>query len=159
MLLRILSLCTLISSVTASIKDCNPSSIFRPLELTVSPDPPVPGQPVYLTLIFDNPGPDITDGSVTTTLSVNSIPFSPSTEPLCDNTKCPIVSGKNDRSTQNVWPSGVYGLVKSRITWSGSNGEQLLCIDTAFKVAATNWWGSIKNWFILEDMQSESLRG
>jgi hypothetical protein len=155
MLLRFLSVCSVISSVIASIKDCDSSSIFRPLELSVSPDPPVPGQPVYLTLIFDNTGSEITSGTVTTTLSINSIPFSPSTEPLCDNTKCPIVSGKNDRSTQNVWPSGVYGLVKSRITWMGPNNENLLCVDTAFKVATTSWWGSIKNSFKIESIVND----
>jgi hypothetical protein len=149
-MMRLLTLFTLLFVSNAAISDCNPSSIFRPLELSVTPDPPVPGQPIYLTLIFDNTGPDVNDGTVTTTLSVNSIPFSPSTEELCVNTKCPIVSGKNDRSTQNVWPTGVYGLVKSRITWSDANNEHLLCIDTAFKVPAANWWGSMKHWVIFD---------
>jgi hypothetical protein len=144
MLLKFITLSALFVSTFATIKDCNTASVFRPTQLAVYPDPPVPGQPVKLTLIFDNPGPQIDDGTVTTTLSVNFIPFSPSTNPLCDNTKCPIITGSNDRSTESIWPD-VTGVVKSKITWNGPNNEQLLCIDTAFKVPTSNFWDIFKN--------------
>jgi hypothetical protein len=135
MLLKLITLYSILAISQASIKDCNPNSILRPTQLSVTPDPPVPGQAVKLTLIFDNPGPEINDGTVTTSLSINYIPFSPTTQPLCTSTNCPIITGSNDRSTESTWPS-VTGIVKSRVLWIGPNDEQLLCIDTLFKVSS-----------------------
>lgn len=133
MLLKLITLYSILTVSQASIKDCNPSSILRPTQLSVEPDPPIPGQPVKLVLLFENPGPEINDGTVTTTLSINYIPFSPSTQPLCENTQCPIVNGINNRSTESTWPN-VAGSVKSRLLWIGPNDEELLCIDTLFKI-------------------------
>jgi hypothetical protein len=136
MFLRILALCGLIAAARGTIKDCDSTSVFRPTQLALTPDPPVIGKPVQLTLVFDNTGPEITNGIVSTTLSVNYIPVSPTTEPLCQNTECPIVSGSNDRSTETTFPS-VSGLIKSKVVWTGPEGQSLLCIDTAFKVATS----------------------
>lgn len=134
-MLKLLTLFTLFVSSFATIKDCDPSSIFRPSQLALSPDPPVPGKPVRLTLIFDNTGPEITQGTVSTSISVNYIPFSPSSVPLCENTACPIVPGSNDRSTETIFPS-VTGIIHSKVTWVGPQGESLLCIDSSLKVAS-----------------------
>jgi hypothetical protein len=136
---KILTLFTILSSSFASIKDCDPSSVFRPTQLSISPDPPIPGQSVKLTLVFDNTGNEITDGTATTTLSVNFMPFSPTTKPLCENTACPILSGSNDRSTETTFPD-VTGIIKSRVTWTGPEGESLLCLDTSFKISTNNFW-------------------
>lgn len=137
MLLKLITLSTLFVSSFASIKDCDTTSVFRPTQLTLSPDPPVPGKPVRLTLIFDNTGPEITDGTVSTSITLNYIPISPTSGPLCENTACPIIPGSNDRSTETTFPS-ITGLVHSKVTWTGPQGQSLLCIDTAFKVA--NAW-------------------
>ena len=138
MFLNIIALSTLFVSSFASIKDCDTTSIFRPTQLALSPDPPIPGQPIKLTLIFDNTGNEITEGSVTTTINLNGIPFSPTTNPLCDNTICPITPGNNDRSTETTFPD-VSGIIKSRVTWSGPQGESLLCIDSVLKVPSDSW--------------------
>jgi hypothetical protein len=134
MLLRLVTALSLLASSFAAIKDCDTSSIFRPTQLALTPDPPIPGKPVRLTLIFDNTGPEVIDGTVTTSLSVNYIPVSPSSGPLCENTACPIVVGSNDRSTETIFPS-VTGLIHSKVTWTNKSGQTLLCIDTSFKVA------------------------
>jgi hypothetical protein len=118
----------LLTTALGSIKDCDPSSVFRPRTLALNPDPPMRGDRVYMTVQFDNPGSDITDGKATTTAVLNGIPISPSTSPLCDVTPCPIVHGFNDRSTSSVWPD-VSGKLNSKITWMGSGGESLLCIQ------------------------------
>ena len=133
MILKVLTLCSFFLSTAALIKDCDTSSVFRPTQLALTPDPPVPGKPIRLTLIFDNTGSEITEGKVYTTLSVNYIPVSPTTEPLCENTACPIVSGINDRSTETTFPS-VSGIIKSRVVWTGREEQSLLCIETTFKV-------------------------
>ena len=138
-MIKVLTLFTLFASSFASIKDCDPSSVFRPTQLAITPDPPIPGQSIKLTLIFNNQGKEITDGTATTTLSVNFLPFSPTTVPLCQNTMCPIVSGSNDRSTETTFPD-VTGIIKSRVTWTGTEGESLLCIDTSFKISTNNFW-------------------
>jgi hypothetical protein len=136
MFLKLVTLCALIVSSFAKIRDCDTSSIFRPTQLSISPDPPISGSPVKLTLIFDNTGDEITSGAVTTTVSLNGMPLSPTTVALCKNTLCPIVSGSNDRSTEMTFPS-VSGNIKSKVVWTGPKGESLLCIDTSLKIANT----------------------
>ena len=153
LLLSIISLFALFTGGLSAIKDCDTTSVFRPTQLALSPDPPVPGRPVRLTLVFDNRGPEITDGTVTTSLSVNYIPVAPSTGALCENTACPIVPGANDRSTETTFPS-VTGLIRSKVVWKGVAGQSLLCIDTSFKVAnAFNPFG------LLDGLFERSLRG
>jgi hypothetical protein len=135
---RILSAAaTAIAVATASITDCDPTSVFRPTALSLVPDPPVRGQPVTMTVKFDNPGGDITDGKVVTSISLNGLPLTPSTEPLCENTACPLVSGPNDRTATSTWPDTVSGKVVSKSQWFGPAGESLLCVQTNVRVAAT----------------------
>lgn len=125
-------------NVNAFIKDCSSgTSIFSVTELSLKPDPPVAGELLDMTVRFVNPGPDLAEGTVTTSLTLNFIPFSPTTEPLCDNTKCPILTGYNDRSTSNTWPSNVHGKVTSRIEWLTNMSDLLLCIQISTTVAST----------------------
>ena len=130
-----LFLVSLLAFATGVVKDCNVSSIFRPLELGLTPDPPVVGQQVRLTVRFDNPGPVVTDGAVTTSVTYNYIPLAPTTEPLCTNTACPIVSGSNDRSTVSTWPDGIRGTVITKSVWTSAEGDNLLCVQTSVKAS------------------------
>jgi hypothetical protein len=136
MLLRLLKTLGLLSLATASIKDCsNGASLLQLTDLALSPDPPVRGQTLDMTVKFNNPGPEITDGTVTTSVTLNFIPFQPTTEALCTNTQCPLTTGANDRSTSSVWPDNVSGSITSKIEWTGVDGTQLLCIQISAKVA------------------------
>jgi hypothetical protein len=127
----------LATGANGSIKDCGAGqTVFQLTELALTPDPPVRGKPVEMKVVFNNPGLVISDGSATITLSLNFIPFQPSTEPLCKNTVCPIVYGLNDRSTTSTWPDTVSGSVSSKITWLGPASENLLCIQFNTKVSA-----------------------
>lgn len=138
MLLRLLTAATLmVTGAIASITDCDPTSVFRPTKLALNPDPPVRGQPVMMTVELNNPGAPVTDGTVTTSVTLNGIPFSPSTESLCENTVCPIVTGWNDKSATSTWPSTVSGKVVSKSQWFGTDGKSLLCVQTSVKVGAT----------------------
>jgi hypothetical protein len=119
----------------ASIKDCDTTSVFRVTELAVTPDPPVRGQSVTMTVRFDNPGPVIDAGTVTTSVTLNGIPFQPSTEALCTNTACPIPSGGADRSTTSTWPTNVGGRVVTKSQWTSESGASLLCVQTSLSVA------------------------
>ena len=125
-----------LATAAASIVDCNNTSVFRPTTLGLTPDPPVPGAPVHMSVLFNNPGPTINDGTVTTTVTLNFIPFAPSTQPLCENTACPLVTGPNDRSTNSDWPAeGLKGTLTSTIVWDSPEGDNLLCLKIVVKVS------------------------
>ena len=86
-----------------------------------------------MTVLFDNPGATVTDGTVTTSITYNFLPLTPTTEPLCQNTACPIVNGPNDRSTTSTWPNAVGTIVTTSV-WTSIEGDNLLCIQTSVKV-------------------------
>jgi hypothetical protein len=133
---------------SASITDCSKGeSIFEITELALTPDPPVKGKDLYMKVQFNNPGEELSEGIVTTSVSLNFIPFTPSTKSLCDSTQCPIVSGPNDRSTTSVWPDTVSGAISSKIVWNTLDGFQLLCIQIQAKVSAEK----VKNLRVPED--------
>ena len=124
-----------LAGVHASITDCSQgTSLFQLKELALTPDPPVAGEKLFMTVVFTNPGSEIDDGSVTTDVTLNFIPFTPSTVALCDSTECPLVSGFNNRSSSSVWPSNIAGKVVSKIVWSTLEEVELLCIKTTFSV-------------------------
>ena len=129
----------LFAFTTATIKDCsNGNSILQITELALTPDPPVRGKELYMTVKFDNPNDEITEGSVTTSVTLNFIPFQPTTKTLCESTQCPIMPGSNDRSTSSVWPDTVSGSVSSKIVWNTPDNFELLCIQISAKIATTN---------------------
>lgn len=145
---------TLLTSFAMSlITDCG--SIFQLTELALNPATPVRGQPLDMIVKFNNPGREVYDGEVTTSISVNYIPYPTSTEALCTNTECPIVTGFNDRSTSSVWPESVSGRVTSKIIWSDLNGDQLLCISILSNVAGvTGLRGGRKNVTEIESLRN-----
>jgi len=121
----------------ANIKDCSSgNSLFDFTDLALKPDPPVPGQQVAMTVRFTNPGGTVDDGTVTTSVTLNFVPFTPSVEPLCTNTKCPIVNGLNDRSTVGTTPTSIQGKVVTKIVWTAVNGSELFCIETSFSLGS-----------------------
>lgn len=132
-------LCAATTALGTGVVDCNPSSVFRPTELGITPATPAPGDSIYMTVVFDNPGAPVTDGIVTTSISINGLPLTPSTEALCENTACPLVTGINNRSTESVWPSDApTGKIVSKIMWSGPapTSENLLCLEVTVKSVA-----------------------
>jgi hypothetical protein len=82
---------------------------------------------------FYNPGPDVSAGTVTTSITYNFIPIAPTVEDLCVNTVCPLVNGPNDRSSSGPWPSGIKGKISTKIVWAYPNSSQLLCIQLDVK--------------------------
>lgn len=153
-MLRLLSLLPL---AAAGIYDCDPNSVFRPTALALNPDPPVRGKPVTMTVMFDNPGASVYDGKVVTTVSLNGIPFSPTTDPLCENTACPILTGSNDRSAVSTWPDTVSGKVTSKSQWFDMAGNSLLCVQTKVTVTEAakpkGLRGSV--WYLLEELKRD----
>lgn len=133
--LALLAMCAA-TAARASISDCG--SAFQITQLALTPDPPVQGQPVFLTLAFNNnEAAAISAGTATTDITLNGIPLSPSTQPLCEATECPIPTGPNNRSTNTTWPA-VSGKIISQLTWEDAAGKTLLCLLTQVKVAAVS---------------------
>ena len=127
----------LTSTTTSSIVDCGAgTSLFQITELGLTPDPPIIGKDVYLTLKFNNPYSEIDDGTATSKVSINGIPYPPSSDPLCEKTACPLKVGANDRSTSSLWPE-LSGKIDTTIQWTDVNGGMLLCIHSIVKVAST----------------------
>jgi hypothetical protein len=137
---------------TATISDCSKgSSVFQVTDLALKPDPPVKGQPLDMIVKFNNPGFTVVDGTATTSLTLNFIPYPASSTPLCESTMCPIEMGANDRSTSSIWPDSVSGSVQSKIVWTSTEGVQLLCIQISTKVAVANM---IRKRASLEELES-----
>jgi hypothetical protein len=132
-MLRLLSLAFLTTSL-GSIKDCsNGLSILKPTKLEISPPNAVGGEVLNMIVELNNPGAEINDGIVTTSMAYNFIPLDPTVEPLCINTQCPLVTGFNNRSTSNVWPKDIAGTIKTKIQWTDISGNDLLCLDLVIK--------------------------
>jgi hypothetical protein len=146
MFLRLLTFVSVaIATVTGSITNCDANSVFKPSRLALFPDPPVKGKTVDMIVEFENPGVEVTDGKVTTTMSLNYIPLPTDVKPLCEDTECPLTPGFNNRSTSSVWPDSVGGKVNSKIVWTGVDGETLLCLQMSTTVAADNITTEIPN--------------
>ena len=116
-----------------TIKDCGVGSQFQLTELAFTPDSPHAGEMTYMNVKFYNPGPDVSAGTVTTSITYNFIPIAPTVEDLCVNTVCPLVNGPNDRSSSGPWPSGIKGKISTKIVWAYPNSSQLLCIQLDVK--------------------------
>lgn len=125
-----------VMAVGASITNCGQGSRFELTTLALHPDPPIPGKQLDMTVQFTNPGSEVIDGTTTTSVTLNFIPFQPTVKPLCEDTHCPLVTGPNDRSTSSVWPETVTGSISSKIVWTGADGLELLCIAIKTKVVS-----------------------
>jgi len=156
----------LLSTSLGSIQDCsNGLSTFKLTSLALVPESPLPGENVNMIVQFTNPGPDVNNGSVSTSITYNFLPLTPTVESLCDNTDCPLVNGFNDRSTNTTWPD-ISGIVTSTIVWNAFDNSQLLCIKLSVKSGLGNLRGNkvypgisffkknkeIKKHFILSDL-------
>lgn len=115
----------------ATVKDCGAgSSLFKIQGLGLTPVSPAAGDPITLHLEYDVPeGTVVTDGTTTYQITLNFIPFAPSTNPLCQDIPCPLGAGSYTNDTTSTWPSGVSGTFTSKMTWADAVGTQLLCVQ------------------------------
>jgi hypothetical protein len=132
-----LAFCGLATLASASVIDCNPSSMFHIEKLEFYPDPPSPNMNTTLYTEFYNPGLAVIDGTATTSVTYNYIPFAPSSEPLCNSQACPIMNGLTTQTSTSPWPE-LTGLVDMRIEWSGTDGTSLLCIQIKTSTSIDN---------------------
>jgi hypothetical protein len=138
--------------VESSITDCGgANALFTITKLEFYPDKLAPGENATLTLLYTVPE-EIAGGTATTSVTLNFIPFTPTTENLCASTgdladhgftmpTCPITVGDHDGSTVATMPEGVSGTVTSKVEWRDLNNRLLLCIQAKFTSATRGLWG------------------
>ncbi len=129
--MKALAFLALLATATGSIEDCGGSSaLFKITELAQDPPSTVAtGQNVSLTLKY-TVSEEVTAGRVVKSVTYNYIPFEPTEEDLCTNAACPLTPGDHDGSTWYDWPSGVSGLIGSKVEWYDLKDNLLLCIDS-----------------------------
>ena len=120
---------------SASVTNCGSDSVFQITQLIL--DPPnsvVVGQNVSLTLLYTSPV-EVDSGTITTSVTYNFLPLTPTTAPLCSSVPCPIGVGDHDGSSWFLVPTGVRGTVVTKIVWTDVNSTQLLCIIINMKAS------------------------
>jgi hypothetical protein len=130
---------TAFAVTTASITDCGSTAArFQMTRLELFPDPPSPGEEVFMAVEFENPGQVVESGSAKRSLTLNGLPVVDETVALCpDATACPLLSGFNNRSAISTWPD-VTGKVVSTIRWYDETAAELLCIKTSVTVSPSS---------------------
>ncbi len=128
---------TAAASATTTVQDCAPgTSVFRLDSAHLDPADPRPGDVVDLHLAYTVPDGVVVRGGLTEyDVTVNYVPITPYTEPLCQDIPCPLATGTYSNITQSTWPTGVHGLVVNNMRWKGEDDEVLLCLQIRTKFA------------------------
>lgn len=129
-LFRAITILSLFVSSSATVSDCSKGlSLFKLTSMSFSPDPTVPGENSTLLLSMSVPE-EISGGTATYSTTYNFIPFTPTTDPLCDVTvPCPIQVG--ELSTVSTYPmdTTTTGSLVLTIRWKDINNRELLCVQ------------------------------
>jgi hypothetical protein len=130
------ALASLFSPSRSSVADCGAGkSVFTILDQSFSPEPPVANQLYDYWFVYQVPeGVEVNEGTAKYSLSLNGIPFTPSTEDLCSQTSCPKVAGIHNETSTDTWPSGVSGKVVTKLEWFDASGNLLLCSQTTERI-------------------------
>jgi hypothetical protein len=123
------------AAASASVTNCGSNSVFEITQLILNPPNTVKsGDNVSLTLLYTSPV-EVDSGTITTSVTYNFLPLTPTTAPLCSSVPCPIGVGDHDGSSWFLVPTGVRGTVVTKIVWTDVNSTQLLCISINMKAS------------------------
>jgi hypothetical protein len=131
---------------------------FTDVEATIYPSTNLnAGQTAYFYLSYNAPY-EVSSGYVTTSLSVNGVPYPDSKSDLCQSTEfsssglwmdddnaqmisdgvpCPITVGAHSRNSSFTVPN-MDGSFKSKIGWFTESGTLLLCIKMLVDIVPAN---------------------
>ena len=118
-------------------RSCGTSTdIAQNLKLDVLPVLP---QTDYTLFLSTDLSKEVTGGTSKYSISFNGIPFSPTTNDLCDeiadsNTTCPLYVGNYASESKGTIPSGVSGKVIIKNEWFNTESERILCMEYTIKV-------------------------
>jgi hypothetical protein len=125
---------TLLAGVV-TIKDCGNKETDQ---ATITgfgffPTTPLPNEKTELWVAYDLKS-RITAGTATYTYSFNGIPFSPTVDDLCSQTKCPKEIGLYNETSDSDFPSGLSGKVITSIEWVNQEYQPIWCVELTFKI-------------------------
>jgi len=125
---------TLLASVV-TVKDCGNKATDQDIitGFGFSPLSPSPGEKTELWVAYDLKS-TITGGTATYTYSFNGIPFSPTVDDLCSQTKCPKDVGIYNETSNSDFPSGLSGKVITSIEWANQDYQPVWCVELTFKI-------------------------
>ncbi len=138
-MLRKILISALFSAAAAqvTVTDCAAGkSAFTVKSLDFSPVTPIAGTDGTLHTVYDVPAP-VTAGKARYSCVLNGLPVYDETMDLCSQTTCPIVTGTHDDKSTAQVPK-VSGKIACKIEWTGSDGSELMCIQTVMKFAASS---------------------
>jgi len=118
-------------------RSCGTSTdIAQNLKLDVLPVLP---QTDYTLFLNTDLSKEVTGGTSKYSISFNGIPFSPTTNDLCQeiansNTTCPLYVGNYASESKGTIPAGVSGKVIIKNEWFNTESERILCMEYTIKV-------------------------
>lgn len=98
---------------------------FSPLNLA-------PGDDFQLWVGYDLKAP-ITGGTATYSVTLNGIPFPSTIDALCTQTECPKAIATYNETTKATFPTGISGVIVTKIQWADQNKQPVWCLQTTFK--------------------------
>jgi hypothetical protein len=122
-------------AATVSLRDCgNPDTDqAKILSMGFTPSNPIPGENTTLWIDYQLRTP-ITGGTATYSVSLNGIPFNPTTQDLCTQTACPKNIGIYNETSSSDFPDGISGKIVSKIQWKNQDNLPVWCQETTFKI-------------------------
>jgi len=127
----LLSLLSLGLAPAPTVKDCSAGkSLFTLNTASLSPPNPIPGQYVQFHIDYTIPtGVSISAGEARYAATYNFIPLSSTVEPLCSVIACPTLPGRYTNDSSSMWPSGLSGVLTTKVNWVDDSARNLLCIS------------------------------
>jgi hypothetical protein len=126
------------SMVLRDVKTCGSSSdLAKNLVVTVNPADPNPGEEYTTITDYDlEDGVVVSGGKAHYKATLSGFPIVDTTDDLCDDLKsgptpCPL-SGHVHSEAKDKMITGVHGDLQSTMTWTDSNGKQILCLALSF---------------------------
>ena len=120
---------------TVTLRDCgNRNSDQATItSMGFNPSNPMPGANTTLWVAYDLKTP-ITGGIAKYSVTLNGIPFTPTTDDLCTQTVCPKSIGTYNESSSSLFPNSISGKIVSKIQWTNQDNLPVWCLESTFKI-------------------------
>jgi len=120
---------------SVQISNCDSNSVFKVVDVSVSPTVPVKNENITVHTIYTVPA-EVSDGVAIYSCSFNGIPFQPTVDDLCKQTSCPISVGTHDEYSSVTVPN-LGGKIVCDMKWMNSDQSvSFLCLRTTLKLSA-----------------------
>jgi len=120
---------------TVSLRDCGSPATDQATitSMGFTPSNPLPGENTTLWVAYNLKTP-ITGGLATYSVTLNGIPFTPSSDDLCTQTVCPKSVGSYNETSSSLFPNSISGKVVTKIKWFDQDNLPVWCLESTFKI-------------------------